>query len=171
MGEVISLIYCSHPFLVLLLVPIILPHPYFAKKITLYFIWFSPTQTSFWPNSWKGNVEKKIGRNILWFWQIKKHNWFTTDGPVLSPVVPIYYWQSANNNQLKQQHANVKWQDLRNTSCNIREMHFGNMRFIMHVVSCGSVCDGTQNVKQYRYRDFSPIPNLNDTGSETFFRY
>ena len=53
----------------------------------------------------KGNVEIIFGRNILCFWQIKKHNWFTTDGPALSPVVPIYYWQSANNNQLKQQQA------------------------------------------------------------------
>ena len=60
------------------------------------------------------------------------------------------------------------------------------------------VCDGTQNVKRYRYRyffpvpnifdtdtgtffgtkffryrfrDFFPIPNFTDTGSETFFRY
>jgi len=39
----------------------------------------------------KGNVEIILGRNILCFWQIKKHNWFTTDGPALSPVVPIYY--------------------------------------------------------------------------------
>ena len=63
---------------------------------------------------------------------------------------------------------------------------------------CQAVCDGTQNIKRYRYqyffpvpnifdtdtgpffgtklfryrfRDFFPIPNFTDTGSETFFRY
>ena len=61
-----------------------------------------------------------------------------------------------------------------------------------------SVCDGTQNVERYRYRyffryqiflipipvlfpvpnffwyrfrDFFPVPNFSDTGSETFFQY
>ena len=42
-----------------------------------------------------------------------------------------------------------------------------------------AVCDGTKNVKRYRYRYFFPVPNIfdtgtffgTDTGSETFYRY
>ena len=32
-----------------------------------------------------------------------------------------------------------------------------------------TVCDGTQNVKRYRYRYFFPVPNIFDTDTGTFF--
>ena len=32
-----------------------------------------------------------------------------------------------------------------------------------------AVCDGTQNVKRYRYRYFYPVPNIFDTDTGTFF--
>ena len=32
-----------------------------------------------------------------------------------------------------------------------------------------AVCDGTQNVKQYRYRYFFPVPNIFATHTGTFF--
>ena len=37
------------------------------------------------------------------------------------------------------------------------------------IKSFPSVCDGTQNVKRYRYRYLFPVPNISDTDTGTFF--
>ena len=54
---------------------------------------------------------------------------------------------------------------------------------LTNIILKQAVCDGTQNVKRYRYffpvpnifdtytSSFCSLPNFSDTGSETFFRY
>ena len=40
---------------------------------------------------------------------------------------------------------------------------------MLRTMTWRTVCDGTQNIKQYRYRYFFPVPNIFDTDTGTFF--